>query len=55
LSKEAKKMKKDFDSKIYPAFGNSQQDGHWAFCSTATEVWGHDVLAFLEAHRNGAP
>ena len=55
LSKEASKKKKDFQSKIYPAFGNSQQDGHWAFCSTATEVWGHDVLAFLEAHRNGAP
>ena len=48
LSKEANKKKKDFQSKIYPAFGNTHQDGHWGFCSSATEVWGNDVLAFLE-------
>jgi len=24
------------------------QDGHWGFCSSATDVWGNDVLAFLE-------
>jgi carboxymethylenebutenolidase len=49
LSKEANKKHKDFQSKIYPAFGSSHQDGHWGFCSTATNVWGSDVLAFLEA------
>ena len=49
LSKEANKKKKDFQSKIYPAFGKTNQDGHWGFCSSATEVWGNDVLAFLEA------
>ncbi len=49
LSKEAIKKKKDFQSKIYPAFGNSHQDGHWGFCSSATDVWGNDVLGFLEA------
>jgi carboxymethylenebutenolidase len=49
LSKEANKKHKDFQSKIYPAFGRSHQDGHWGFCSSATEVWGADVLAFLEA------
>jgi carboxymethylenebutenolidase len=54
LSKEAKKKKKDFEAKIYPAFGKSHQDGHWAFCSTATDVWGNDVLAFLEANMRGA-
>jgi hypothetical protein len=48
LSKEANKQHKDFRSKIYPAFGTTHQDGHWGFCSTATEVWGSDVLAFLE-------
>lgn len=48
LSKEANKKRKDFQFKIYPAFGNSHQDGHWGFCSTATDVWGNDVLAFLE-------
>jgi carboxymethylenebutenolidase len=52
LSKEANKKHKDFQSKIYPAFGKSNQDGHWGFCSSATEVWGADVLAFLEAHMN---
>lgn len=54
LSKEAKKKKKDFDSKIYPPFGKSHQDGHWAFCSSATDVWGNDVLAFLDANLKGA-
>ena len=49
LSKEANKKHKDFQSKIYPAFGKSHHDGHWGFCSSATEVWGADVLAFLEA------
>lgn len=49
LSREANKKHKDFQSKIYPAFGNSHQEGHWGFCSSATEVWGADVLAFLDA------
>lgn len=49
LSKEAGKSHKDFRAKIYPAFGSSHQDGHWGFCSTATEIWGNDVLVFLEA------
>lgn len=48
LSKEASKHGKDFRSRIYPAFGNTRQDGHWGFCSTATDVWGNDVLTFLE-------
>lgn len=49
LSKEANKKHKDFQSKIYPPFGKTHQDGHWGFCSSATDVWGADVLAFLEA------
>ena len=49
LTKEANKKHKDFQSRIYPAFGQTHQDGHWGFCSSATEVWGTDVLAFLEA------
>jgi carboxymethylenebutenolidase len=49
LTKEAIKKKKDFQSKNYPPFGNSHQDGHWGFCSTATDVWGNDVLAFLDS------
>jgi dienelactone hydrolase len=50
LTKEAKKQNADFQSKVYPAFGNSHQDGHGGFCTAATNVWGDDVLAFLEAH-----
>jgi carboxymethylenebutenolidase len=49
LSKEANKKHKDFQSKVYPAFGSGHQEGHWGFCSSATDVWGADVLAFLEA------
>ena len=49
LSKRAVKNHKDFRAKIYPPFGSNHQDGHWGFCSSATEVWGSDVLDFLEA------
>ncbi len=49
LTEEANKRKKDFQSRIYPPFGNSHQDGHWGFCSSASDVWGNDVLTFLES------
>jgi dienelactone hydrolase len=49
LTKEADKKHKAFQSKLYPAFGRTNQDGHWKFCSAATDVWGKDVLAFLDA------
>jgi dienelactone hydrolase len=55
LANEAKKKQKDFQSKIYPKFGQTPQDGHWQFCSAATEIWGNDVLAFLEAHMKAKP
>jgi carboxymethylenebutenolidase len=54
LGKEAKKKQVDFQSKVYPAFGSSHEDGHGGFCSTATDVWGNDVLVFLEAHWRAA-
>ena len=54
LSKEAKKKNVDFQSKVYPAFGSGHEDGHGKFCATATDVWGKDVLAFLEAHMKAA-
>jgi carboxymethylenebutenolidase len=50
LTKEAEKKHKDFQSKIYPAFGKKPQDGHWGFCTTATDIWGPDVLSFLAAN-----
>jgi len=49
LSKEGSKKHKALQSKVYPAFGKTHQDGHWGFCSSATDVWGADVLAFLDA------
>ncbi len=48
LTREATKKHKEFQSKIYPAFGTTNHDGHWGFCSTATDVWGNDVLEFLD-------
>jgi len=33
LSQEAKKRHKDFQSKIYAAFGSTHQGGHWGFCA----------------------
>jgi carboxymethylenebutenolidase len=37
-------------AKLYPAFGGSAQDGHWAFATSkkGTEVWGPDVLQFIQ-------
>lgn len=55
LAKEARKHNKDFQGKVYPAFGKSHQDGHWGFCSSATNVWGSDVLAFLGAQMKAKP
>jgi carboxymethylenebutenolidase len=54
LSKEASKKGKDFQSKVYPRYGKSHHDGHWEFCTAATDVWGNDVLAFLDTQMNGA-
>lgn len=50
LSKEGQGKGNDFRAKIYPIFGRTNQDGHWGFCSAGTEVWGPDVLAFLDEH-----
>ena len=38
-------------AKIYPAFGNSAQEGHWDFATTSAGIalWGQDVLQFIEA------
>lgn len=52
LSKEASKKRKDFQSKIYPKFGNGPQDGHWGFCSSGMDIWGNDVLSFLDGKMN---
>jgi carboxymethylenebutenolidase len=55
LTNEAKRKQRNFQSKIYPAFGSGHHDGHWGFCSSATDVWGDDVLTFLDAQMKTAP
>jgi dienelactone hydrolase len=54
LAREAQFRHTDFVAKIYPPFGSTPQEGHGKFCSTATGVWGNDVLAFLDAHLGGS-
>lgn len=38
-------------AKIYPRFGDTPQEGHWAFATTGAgiAVWGDDVLQFIRA------
>ncbi len=48
LTSEASSKHKDFRSRIYPAFGDSAHDGHWGFCTSGSNVWGADVLRFLD-------
>jgi carboxymethylenebutenolidase len=35
--------------KLYPPYGSSQREGH-NFAWLGSDVWGHDVLAFLQQH-----
>jgi dienelactone hydrolase len=55
LAKEAQKNHTGFQSKVYPKFGKSHEEGHGGFCSTATDVWGKDVLEFLKTTMKAAP
>src|SRR5215472_15529522 len=49
LSAAMKNAGKEFEVKIYPAFGRSLQDGH-SFGYFGSEVWGPDVFRFLNLH-----
>ena len=40
---------KTYHVRIYPAYGNSVQDGH-SFGYFGSSVWGDDVFRFLEHH-----
>jgi dienelactone hydrolase len=42
-------VRKGGAARLYPAFGGSAQDGHWAFATlrSGTSVWGDDVIGFL--------
>ena len=50
LAKELAKSGKPHKLSIYPAYGNTVQDGHGGFCFRGVAVWGPDVLAFLDAY-----
>lgn len=49
LSEEMRKAGKPYQSKVFPAFGNSNQSGH-EFCAQGTDIWGPEVFAFLAQH-----
>lgn len=38
-------------AKIYPVFGTTAQDGHWAFATTSAgiSIWANDVLQFIDS------
>jgi hypothetical protein len=51
LGSEVEKKGAPNRAKIYPSFGTTTQDGHWAFGSRrdGIAVWAPDVNAFLDA------
>ncbi len=49
LSEQVKASGKRAESRVYPAHGSSAQDGH-RFCVRGVNVWGPDVVRFIEAH-----
>ena len=49
LSEEVRKAGKPVVAKVYPAFGTGPREGH-SFCARGTEIWGPDVLRFIETH-----
>jgi dipeptidyl aminopeptidase/acylaminoacyl peptidase len=49
LSKEMKDAGKEFELKIYPAFGTSPSEAH-TFAWAGSAVWADDVFQFLDRH-----
>lgn len=49
LSEEVRKAGQPVEAKVYPAFGSGPREGH-SFCGRGVEIWGPDVLKFIEAH-----
>jgi dipeptidyl aminopeptidase/acylaminoacyl peptidase len=50
LAKELEKTGKPHKLSIFPAYGNTVQDGHGGFCFRGVAAWGPDVLAFLDTY-----
>lgn len=49
LSAQVKASGKRAESKVYPPYGFGAQGGH-SFCVRGVQIWGPDVLRFVEAH-----
>jgi dienelactone hydrolase len=47
LAKAMEQAGKAHQARIYPAYGETQSDGHGGFCFRGVKIWGGDVLAFM--------
>jgi dienelactone hydrolase len=50
LSAEMARAGKPYQVKIYPPYGTTVDDGHGGFCTNAPDVWGTEVVAFLQTY-----
>lgn len=48
LARELEQLGKPHKLLIFPAYGNTHAEGHGVFCSQAADVWGPEVLSFLD-------
>jgi carboxymethylenebutenolidase len=51
LSEEVRRTGQSVKIKTYPTFGSSAQEGH-SFCWRGMNIWGPDVLKFIESNVN---
>jgi len=49
LSEEVRKSGQPVEARVYPPFGSGVREGH-SFCSRGTDIWGPDVLKFIQTH-----
>jgi len=49
LGAELERLGKPYQARIYPPYGTSIDEGHGGFCEHGLDVWGEDVLAFVNA------
>ena len=49
LSEQVRSAGKPVEARVYPPYGVSAREGH-SFCVRGADVWGPDVLRFIEAH-----
>jgi hypothetical protein len=49
LSEHVKARGRPVESKVYPSYGFGAQGGH-SFCVRGANIWGPDVVKFIQAH-----